>query len=445
MKTADLLIIGAGPGGYETALLAARRGLHTVLVERRWLGGTCLNEGCIPTKCLCHSAETAAAQTGFSQAMLRKDSVVDTLKSGIATMLKTAGVEVVWGEASFCGAHTVAVAGARDAEGNPCDSQYAAANIIIATGSEAKRLPVEGASLPGVMTSRELLGCETLPESLCIVGGGVVGMEFASVCAAFGCKVTVVEFMPEILPGFDRDMAKRLRTSMKKRGVEFHVASAVTGISETGDGPLRVGFSSKGKDESVSAAKVLMATGRAANTCGLNLEACGVACAKRGIEVDSNFMTSVRGVYAVGDVNGLVQLAHVAKAQGRCALAHILGEESHIDFNIIPAAVFTAPELAMVGLTQEACSQQGVAFETHKAFYRANGKALSADEPEGLVKLIATPQGKVIGAHILGAHAADMIHEMAMLMHFGGSLGDIAQTIHAHPTLSEIVLNAAES
>ncbi len=452
MKIADLIIIGGGPAGYETALLAAKKGLQTVLIESKWLGGTCLNEGCIPTKCLCHSAEikelldnkAASFEFDITHAMQRKSQVVDTLKAGVESMLKTAKIEVVYGNASFKDTHVVVVENAKDSNGNLVETEYSAKNIMIATGSVTKFLPIDGAHLPGVLTSRELLDANQIPESLCIIGGGVIGLEFASIFTNFGSKVSVIEFCPEILPNFDRDIAKRLRTTLKKKGIEFYVNSAVTGISGK-KGDFVVSFTTKGTEKQVNASAVLMATGRKANTENLNLESVGITTGKRGIEVDKNFETSVKGVYAIGDVNGLVQLAHVAKFQGRHALAHILGETDNVDFNIIPAAVFTTPELAMVGLTEEDCKNRNIEYKSHKAFYRANGKALSMGEADGLVKILSTLEGKILGAHIMGAHSSDLIHELAMVMNFSGTLADVSRMIHSHPTLSELILDAAEN
>lgn len=460
MKHADLIIIGAGPGGYETAVLAAKSGLETILIEKQWLGGACLNEGCIPTKCLCRSAEVidliresdvllgvenTAVKYDFSKVMERKSGVVDTLKAGVDSLLKSANVSVVIGAASFKDAHTIVVENAKNQAGEEVEAEYSADNIIIATGAETKFLPIEGAHSENVLTSRELLSIDYVPQSLCIVGGGVIGLEFASVFSSFGSKVSVVEFCPEILPNFDHDMSKRLRMSLKKKGIEFHVKAAVTAIETTEDGLSKVKFTEKGKDCEISAEKVLMATGRKAFVDGLNLEAIGVETDRRGIVVDENFETSVKGIYAIGDVNGRVMLAHVAKFQGKQALAKILGKDTRIDFNIIPAAVFTSPELAMVGLTEEECKAKEISFKAYKAFYRANGKALSLNESEGLVKLLATEDGKILGSTILGAHASDLIHEVAMVMSCGGTVADIQHTIHAHPTLSEIILDASES
>ncbi len=291
-----------------------------------------------------------------------------------------------------------------------------------------------------------MLNLTSIPKRLCIIGGGVIGLEFASIYNSFGSEVTVVEFCKEILPNFDRDLAKRLRTSLKKRGITFCTGAAAKSIS-SGE-TMTVAYEEKGKEKSVEADLVLMAVGRAANVGSLNLDDLNIAYTPKGIEVDGNMQTSVPGIYAIGDVNGLLQLAHAAKAQGIIALEHILqgtaADKSSIDLGIVPAAVFTVPEAAMVGKTEEQLTEQGVEYKAYKSFYRANGKALSMDAEEGIVKILANLDGKLLGAHILGAHASDLIHELAILMSKEGTVHDIAKTIHAHPSLSEIILSASE-
>ena len=454
----DLIIIGAGPGVYETAVKAAKAGLKTVIIEKEALGGTCLNAGCIPTKCLCHSAEVhdevlaagyADAAVDIAALVARKDSVVEKLRQGVAMLMKTPSITLVQGEARFIDAHTVAV---RKTDGE--EEQFTAPNVIIATGSVTKFLPIPGAHAKGVITSTEALNLTTLPKRLCIIGGGVIGMEFASIFRSFGVEVEVVEFMKEILPAFDRDIAKRLRTSLKKRGIGFHVGAAAKAIYE-GE-PMRVEYEEKGKLQSLECDLVLMAVGRGANLEAINLDDIGVAYTRRGITVDADMQTNVPGVYAIGDVNGLCQLAHAATFQGYCVLHHILhfvqdaamfGCENpyHAALTVIPAAVFTNPEVAMVGQTEEQLTEAGIEYKAQKSFYRANGKALSMDADDGLVKILVAPDGKILGAHILGAHASDLIHEVAVLMRQGGTIHDIAHTVHAHPSLSEILLAAAEA
>jgi len=448
--TYDLIIIGAGPGGYETAVEAAREGLNVAVVEKGHPGGTCLNVGCIPTKCLCRNAEVLedvknAERYGIScspvafdlaKAVARKDEVVEKLRAGIGSLMQQPGITLWQGEARFApssepGVHVIKVS----------EAELRAPKVILALGSTTKFLPVEGAHSEGVVTSTEMLSLTEVPRRLCIIGGGVIGLEFASIFRSFGAEVCVVEYCKEVLPAFDKDIAKRLRTSLKKRGIAFKTGAAVTAIRETPEGAKLVEYDEKGKIASTEADLVLMAVGRVANVEAMNLSEAGIAVGRRGIEVDEHLQTNVPGVYAVGDVNGLLQLAHAATFQGKVALAHLLGRDSGIRLDICPAAVFTVPELAMVGQTEEQLTQAGTPYEVHKAFYRANGKALAMEADDGMMKVLTAPDGKILGAHILGAHAADLIHEAAVVMSLGGTLRRLQDTVHAHPTLSEILLS----
>ena len=426
-----LMIIGAGPGGYETAVEAAKRGMEVTLISEGPLGGTCLNEGCIPTKTFCHYAELIEhnlkagldCKPTFLAAAERKQAVIEQLRSGIDMLLK--GVEVVQGRAEFKDSKTVICNGV----------DYTADKIIIATGSVSASLPVPGAE--NCITSKEILELNEVPESLCVIGGGVIGLEFASIFRSFGSEVTVLEFCPNILPRFDSDLAKRLKQSLSKRGINIEVQAQVTRI----DGDT-VTYIKKEKECTVQAEKVLMAVGRRPNTDGLNLEAAGIDYTRKGITVNDRFETSVPGIYAVGDVTGGIMLAHAATYQGLHALNSICGQEDSIRFDLIPAAVFTMPEVATVGLTEEQCKEQELEVRCLKSFYRANGKAVSMDETDGYCKIIVGADGKVLGAHIMGAHASDIIHEIAVIIKMGGTLEQMQSVIHAHPTLSEVLQSA---
>ena len=440
----DIIIIGAGPGGYETAADAAAHGLTVAIVERDQMGGTCLNRGCIPTKALCRNAEVInlmreselwGVKTGemafdYTPVFERKEAVVKQLREGVEMLMGAPGITAIKGEACLKDANTVVVNG----------EEYSAKNIIIATGSAPRGLPIEGADL--AMTSDDILAMETLPKSLCIVGGGVIGMEFAAVFSTFGVEVTVIEYCKEILPPFDKDVAKRLKTVLSKRGIKIITSAAVNGITEGEDG-MTVTYELKGKPQSVTCEKVLMSVGRQP-VLPQGIDTVGVTVGRRGIEVDDNMMTNVPGVYAIGDVNGRMMLAHAASAQGQRALHAILGKADDIKLDIVPSAVFTVPELAMVGLTEEQCAERSLDVTVKKAFFRSNGKAVAMNETDGLLKMIvdnATRQ--IVGCHICGAHAADLIQEVVTAMNAGATIDLLARSIHGHPTLSEVTMAAA--
>ncbi len=444
----QLLIIGGGPGGYETALLAAKNGIETTLVEASHVGGTCLNQGCIPTKTFCRNAEIAeelakaeefgyrveASQPDLVKVVERKNQIVGQLRANVEAMLAGAGVKLIKGFASFVSVNAVDVDG----------EQISADDIIIATGSESAMLPIEGCYLPGVMTSREILNLEQLPKSLCIIGAGVIGLEFASIFRSFGCEVSIVEYAPEILPRFDRDLAKRLRQSLGKRGIDILTQAEVKRISAI-DGNLRVDYLRKNKENAIEAEKVLIAIGRKANVEKLNLEAAGVVAGKRGITVDDNMRTNVGHIYAIGDVNGRIMLAHAATFQGIRALNTIMGKTDKLRLDVVPSAVFTIPEAATVGLTEEECKERGLDYVCKKSFFRANGKAVCMGEPDGFCKLIVAADGQLLGCHLYGAHSADIVQEVCALMTCGGTIDDLKAIIHSHPTLNEVIQSAAHS
>lgn len=450
MEKTDLIIIGAGPGGYHTAVHAAKDGLKVTIIEKKHPGGTCLNEGCIPTKSFAHDADlyrnpllscVGGGHVRFNRIQERKTEVINTLREGVKGLLSQPGITYIEGEAKFVDKKVIEVNG----------TQITADNIIIATGSRARMLPFipaldspEGKALQGkIMTSTELLDIDYVPNRMAIIGAGVIGLELASAFETFGSSVTVIEFMKECLPTMDSDIAKRLRKTMEKRDIQFHLQSGVTAIEPTADNKqVTVSFNQKGQDKQVTADVVLVATGRAANVEGLNLEAVGINCIKQGIETDENYETNVPGVYAIGDVNGKQMLAHAATFQGMRVVNRILNKEDKIRFDIMPAAVFTYPEAGSVGLSEDACKKEGIKCIVKKGFYRSNGKALAMEETEGLLKVIANEEGKIIGAHVFGAHSADIIQEVAALMNNDATLDDLRDIIHIHPTIGEILLDA---
>lgn len=465
-----IIIIGAGPGGYETALVAAKRGVEVVLIEAGHVGGTCLNEGCIPTKAFCKNAEVLdglrEAETfgvtglsygfDFGAVTSRKDAVVEQLRGGVEGLLGHKNITLARGKASFKDPHTVVVEGA----------EYTADYIIIATGSVSASLPIPGADLPGILTSREILDIQEVPKRLCVIGGGVIGLEFASIFRSFGSEVTVLEYFKEILPRFDSDLSKRLKQSLGKRGIEICTQAQVTGIeilrSAQDDTTYRVSFTRKGKEETVEADKVLMAVGRKANVASLNLADVGIEFTPRGIVVDDKTMqTNIPHIYAVGDINGKMMLAHAATFQGLVALDHIMGIENEIDLSVMPAAVFTSPEAACVGMTEEDCKAAGIPVKCLKSFFRANGKAVTMGETDGFCKLIVAaepkddgqcddalqagvkvPPGRVLGCHLYGPHASDIVQEACALITRKATLKEFESIIHTHPTLTEVLQSA---
>ncbi len=453
----DLLIIGSGPGGYRAAEYAAKNGLQVVIVESAFAGGTCLNCGCIPTKAFCHDAELVEAgqPLDFTKVFERKQEIVEQLRSGVELLMKQPGITFVHGHAHFIDEQTVEVVSTKmptadDEEwGEPetIVQQYEADNIIIATGSRTKILPIPGITGPCCITSTELLDIQEVPKTLCIIGAGVIGMEFASVFASFGSEVTVVEYLKECLPAMDSDIAKRLRKQLEKRGVKFFMGAGVKQV----DG-RKVTFERKGKEESVEADVILVATGRTPNIENLNLDRAGIAYDRAGIKVNPDTFevemaegreATATHVFAIGDVNGRQLLAHAATMQGRRVVNRIIGRSDDIRLDIMPAAVFTNPEAASVGPTEDQLKAEGRDFTCHKGYYRSNGKALAMNATEGLVKLLTDADDRIIGCHILGAHAADLVQEISALMCRDTTLQQLRDIVHIHPTLSEILQDIA--
>ena len=449
MDKTDLLIIGSGPGGYRTASYAAKNGLHVTIIEKDQLGGTCLNAGCIPTKCLAHDAEVRIAALSsfdnlpsldFVKVMERKNGELNQLREGINTLLSQPNINLIKGEAHFVSDHIVEVG----------DRKIEAKNIIIATGSQAKLPPfinrddyLNSPTLKrSVVTSTELLSIEKLPERLIIIGAGVIGMEFASAFAAFGCQVVVVEYMKECLPMIDSDIAKRLRKMLEKRGVTFYMKSAVEKVippTEEDNVDTVVVFNKKDKEIKLEAELVLVATGRQPNVMDIGLDSTNIEYSLKGIPVDKNMETNIKGVYAIGDVNARQMLAHAATFQGFRAVNHILSKQDNICLEIMPSAIFTYPEAACVGKTEEQCKEAGIKYTIRKGFYRSNGKALSMNETEGMIKILIGEDGLILGGHAYGSHSADLIQELSALMNRYTTLDEICDIIHIHPTLSEIL------
>ena len=423
MTTTDIIVIGAGPGGYRAAEYAAKQGLKVTIFEGENVGGTCLNVGCIPTKTYVHSAT-------FAEARQRMTTVVPQLRAGVEAILSHPNITLVRSHAHFVDANTVC---------SQSGDAVTAKSIIIATGSSTKFLPLPDIDDPRLVDSTGLLQLDTLPKRLAIIGAGVIGMEFASVFHRFGSEVTVVEYLKECLPALDSDIAKRLRKGMEKSGITFKMKTAVQNLAD------------------IDADVILMATGRKPRTEGLNLSAAVPVASPSGAipVVPDTFAVSapdgspVGSIYAIGDVNGRQMLAHAAEMQAIRAVNHILGRTDNIRFDVMPAAIFTTPEAACVGPTEDqlktatASNGSPVGYTCRKAFWRANGKALAMNEPEGMLKLfVSEPDGRLLGCHAYGAHAADIVQEVSVLICRETTIGQLRDMIHIHPTLGE-VLSAA--
>ncbi len=412
MSETDLIIIGAGPGGYRAAEYAAKQGMKVTIFENNEVGGTCLNVGCIPTKTYVHSAT-------FAEARERMATVIPQLRAGVEGILSHPNITLVREKAVF-GKTPLLLEGVGKVP------------IIIATGSETKWLPIKGIDDPRVVDSTGLLNLENLPKRLAIIGAGVIGMEFASVFHRFGSEVTVIEYLKECLPAIDSDIAKRLRKLLEKRGITFHMKTAVEDIAD------------------IEADVVLMATGRKPRTEGLNLETLGITLTPQGaIPVDDNYQLSIlnsqlNGLYAIGDVNGRQMLAHAAEMQAVRAVNHILGKQDNIRFDIMPAAIFTDPEAACVGPTEDQLKVQDAPYVCKKSFWRANGKALAMNDTEGMLKLFADDDDRIIGCHAFGTHSADIVQEVSVLMCRDTTVSQLCDMVHIHPTLSEILLSATQ-
>ncbi|MFI5537190.1 dihydrolipoyl dehydrogenase [Nocardia sp. NPDC051900] len=468
MPDFDLLVVGGGPGGYVAAIRAAQRGLRVGLVEKERPGGVCLNWGCIPTKAMLRSAEifrtiTAAADFGvyadnvrydFAAVRQRKDGIVKQLTDGVASLLAANGVTVIEGHARFTGPTSVEVFEAGQSPIFPGGPRYAAAptatatrtisasDVIIATGSVPARLPIPGADLPGVITSDGAFGLTEVPERLVVIGGSAVGAEWASLFASFGSRVTIVELQDTLVPLEDADVGAALGRSFTKRGITVLTGSTVEAIARTD--ALRVTVAGEHAGE-LDAEVVLVGVGRRPNTADLGLDRAGIGTDPRGfIPVDERLSTGVEHVYAIGDVTGRALLAHVASHQGLTAADVIAGHPAHIDYTAIPAATFTHPEIASVGLTEAKARAAGHEVVTARFPFAALGRAKTFGETEGFVKIVAGQRHReVLGVHIIGPSASDLIAEGALAIALEATLDELADTIHAHPTLGEIGMEAA--
>lgn len=450
MREFDVVVIGGGPGGYVAAIRAAQLGASVALVEKDRIGGTCLNRGCIPTKALYYSAKSllAARHAGefgvnvgnisfdMAKAVERKDGVVKKLVGGVEQLLKGNGVEVLKGDAFLESAGSVRVT-----KDGAVDVIAAKKAVIIATGSEPLLIPAFSIDGKNVITSTEALNLKEVPKSLLIIGGGVMGCEFAALFSAFGSSVTIIEMLPSILTTEDKMVSRVILKRFKETGVNVLTEVSVERV-EVAEGGVKTTL--KDGREFITE-KVLVSIGRSFNSAGLGLEKANVDLEKGRVSVNEKMETNVKGVYAIGDVTGKMLLAHVASTQGIVAVTNALGKVAKMDYSVVPAGIFTDPEIASVGLREKEAEEKGIAVSVGRFPYAASGKALGMDETDGFVQLIVDKgTDKILGCSIVGAHATDLIGEVAFAIKAGATAKDIAETIHAHPTLPELVMEAAE-
>ena len=454
----DVIVIGSGPGGYVCAIKAAQLGLKTAIVEKmKTLGGTCLNIGCIPSKALLHASEmfheaehgleklgvkTGKPKLDLKAMMAHKEATIKANVDGVSFLMKKNKVDVHSGTGSIPAKGKVAVT---DDKGK--ETVLETKNIVIATGSDVAGIP--GVDLQFdekvIVSSTGALELSAVPKHMVVVGGGVIGLELGSVWARLGAKVTVIEFLDKILGAMDGDLSKNCQRVLAKQGLDFKLSSKVTEVKKSGKGASVTFEPVKGGDaETVSADVVLVSTGRRPYTEGLGLEALGVEMERGMIKTDAHWRTNVEGIYAIGDVTPGPMLAHKAEDEGVAVAETIAGKHGHVNYNVIPGVVYTQPEVASVGATEEELKSAGVKYVSGKFPFTANGRARAMNHTDGFVKFLADAEtDRVLGVHILGFGAGEMIHEAAVLMEFGGSSDDLGRTCHAHPTMSEAVREAA--
>lgn len=425
---ADLIIIGAGPGGYETAIKAANNGLKTILVNEGPLGGVCLNEGCIPTKIFCNYA----GKDSYEKVVERKNAIVRQLRAGIAYLLNNPLITLIDGRAYLKNDHTVVVG----------DAEYQADNIIIATGSSPMRLPIPGANMDFVLTSSVFLNLKNLPKQICLIGGGVIGVETACYFNKFGAEVTILESSNHIIPNFDEDISKKLQKSLTQHGIRIETSAHVVAISED----RVVTYVIDSDEYKLKCDCVLMAVGRKPRVAGINLEAVGIEYGDKGIIVNDYMQTSKSNIYAIGDVNGKNMLAHIATYQGYKAINHILKKADKISFHLSPSIIYSTPEVAVVGLSEAECIEEERDYRIIKIPYASIGMAIALGQQDGFCKLIVENGSNIIlGCHIIGYNASNLIQEVVTMMSLNASVNEVQDIIHAHPSFSELIQAAIHS
>ncbi len=456
----DVIVIGAGPGGYVAAIKAAKKGLKTAVVENRRVGGTCLNRGCIPTKAMIHAAEAyrnalAGSRFGihasdvsfdYGEIISYREETIDTLVGGIEKLMGACGITILNGTGTLCqpqeGRNMVRVASEDGTE------DYGAEHVLLAAGSGPARLPVPGIDLPGVLNSDGLFALDHAPERLVIIGGGVIGVEFAEVFSSLGTEVTIIEALPKILDNFDKEISQNLKMILKKRGVDIHTGAMVQKITAGEDGQLTCEFTEKDKPKTASGDTILCAAGRTPQIEGLLDEGVSLEMNGRFIKVDENFCTSMKNVYAIGDLIGGIQLAHAASAHALWLIGRLTGEDGEElqDLSVIPGCVYTDPEIASAGMTEVKAKEEGIDVSCGKFIMSANGKSLITKEERGFIKVVADTQtGCILGAQMMCARATDMIGEFTTAIVNGMTVSDMLRGVRAHPTYNEGIGEALEA
>lgn len=442
----DLVVIGAGPGGYVAAIRAAQLGMKVAIVEKDNFGGTCLNYGCIPTKALYKNAqvinymkhgedfgiELSSYKLNMNKVQDRKQNIVNQLTSGVEYLLKANKIEIIKGQARILRKGEVEVVSSAGEK-----STILASKIIIATGSKSSKLSIPGIDLPNIITSKEALEMNRVPKDIVIVGGGVIGIEFAGIYNSFGSKVTVVEYMKDIIPNMDKEITFKLQQLLEKQGIKFILNAKVEKFQKNQSG-LSVEVNVSGESQSISCEQVLIATGRQMYVEELGLDEVGITYNSKGIKVDENYETNIKGIYAIGDVTGRVMLAHVASEEGKVVVERMIGEKVSVDYELIPNAIFTFPDVASIGISEEEAKSQKLDYIVSRYQFSGNGKALTMNDAQGMIKVIAANDAsKLLGVHIIGPNASDLIAEAAIAMNGMFTVNEVANVMHGHPTLSE--------